>query len=97
MAEALSILAEPVPGPPSDPEEANFGLRLLDTHHVAPQSWLNTALNIMVYREDDIPEEEFETYVLSLNDSNHIPILARQKVERCGALGLMFPEHFYWR
>jgi len=38
LAEALSILAEPVPGLPADSEEANIGLPLLDMRRVAPQS-----------------------------------------------------------
>ena len=97
LAEALSALSVPVPEVPADPDDANIGLRLLDMHRVAPQSWFNTAMNIMVYREDDIPEEDFETHVLNPNDINHVPILTRQKVVRRGALGLMFPEHFYWR
>ena len=99
LAEALSVLSPTAPETmlPEDPEDSVLGLRLLDMHPVAPQSWINTALCIMVYRDDDIPEEVFVTQVLDANVADHADILERQKVNRCGMYDLGFPEHFYWR
>ena len=72
LAESLSSLTGlPVAGPPELSGEVN-AIRLVDMHHIAPQSWFNSALNIMLYRDEDIPEEEFETYQLDLRDTNHI-------------------------
>ena len=97
LAESLSNLTgHPVVGPPELPGEVN-AIRLVDMHHIAPQSWFNIAMNIMLYRDDHIPEEEFETHTLDPRDANHVAILAQQTVERCGVMGLVFPEHFYWR
>ena len=51
----------------------------------------------MRYRDDDIPEEEFATRSLDEQEPQHVDILQRQKVMRCGFQGFLFPEHFYWR
>ena len=99
LAEALSELSPTAPeaAVPEDPEDAAVGLRLLCMHRVAPQSWFNTAMCIMVYRDDDIPEEDYATHILNPNDATHVEILERQKVTRCGLHDFAFPEHFYWR
>ena len=99
LAEALSVLSPTAPETmlPEDPEDSVLGLRLLDMHPVAPQSWINTALCIMVYRDDDIPEEVYVMHVLDATVAEHADILERQKVTRCRLYNLTYPEHFFWR
>ena len=92
LAEALSVLSPTAPEAvlPEDPEDVIFGMRLLCMHRVAPQSWFNTALCIVAYRDDDIPEEDFVTHILNTNVAAHADILERQKVTRCGMYDLGF-------
>ena len=99
LAEALSVLSPTAPETmlPEDPEDSVLGLRLLDMHPVAPQSWINTALCIMVYRDDDIPEEVYVTHVLDATVAEHADILERQQVTRRGLHNLTYPKHFFWR
>ena len=86
LAEALQVLAPTAPELDvlAVPRDQCVGLDLLDIHRVAPQTYFNMSLCIMRYRDDDIPEEEFATLVLDEEEPQHVDILQRQKVMRCG-------------
>ncbi|MFM7978387.1 MAG: hypothetical protein ACKPKO_03645, partial [Candidatus Fonsibacter sp.] len=92
LAEALRVLSPSAPEAQiaEDPEDSLMGWNLVDLHRATPQSWFNTALYIMIYRSDDIPEETYLTHVLVPSDPEHAEILQRQKVTRSGLYRLFF-------
>jgi len=99
LADALRTLVPDAPETqiPEDPEDLVMGLRLLHLHRVTPQSWFNTALCMMLYRSDNIPEETYPVHILDERDPEHAEILQKQSVFRCGLYHIAFPEHFYCR
>ncbi|MFM7982411.1 MAG: hypothetical protein ACKPKO_24130, partial [Candidatus Fonsibacter sp.] len=99
LADALRTLVPDAPETqiPEDPEDLVMGLRLLDLHRVTPQSWFNTALCMMLYCLDNIPEETYPVHILDERDPEHAEILQKQSVFRCGLYRIAFLEHFYWR
>ncbi|MFM7978585.1 MAG: hypothetical protein ACKPKO_04650, partial [Candidatus Fonsibacter sp.] len=64
----------------------------LDLHRVTPESWFTTALCMMLYRLDNIPEDIYPVHILDERDPEHAEILQKQSVFRCGLYRIVFPS-----